>query len=275
MAAEIDELIGHSNAPNLYNALTDLPVPFIGFRTGLQGERIMLYGTFPGLYDSAIDLEAGSMTATQIEECVTVLLRFNDDKKNVYSDRKTLAQAILAKHEVAKKALIASGRPREKVEAMPHVQVALLHSLLEYDTLLDQVIMWHNLPYWESAARFKDLETMNRKEREADPSAPAIALTQLSFPDTERAAFLRAKLDRKIALLRTVEALRVYAAEHDRKLPRRLADIKEVPVPIDPMTGAAFEYELDGDVAHLRASAPAKATPSVDNSVTYELRIRK
>ena len=66
----------------------------------------------------------------------------------------------------------------------------------------------------------------------------------------------QARLDQRIALLRHVEALRLYAAEHDGTLPANLSDIS-VPLPDDPFTGKPFRYEVDGDTAHLRGSPPA------------------
>ena len=63
------------------------------------------------------------------------------------------------------------------------------------------------------------------------------------------------RLDQRIALLRHVEALRLYAAEHDGTLPAKLSEIS-VPLPDDPFTGKPFRYEVAGDTAHLRGSPP-------------------
>ena len=38
-------------------------------------------------------------------------------------------------------------------------------------------------------------------------------------------------IERRLAALRTIEAIRMFAASHDGKLPAALGDIKEVPVP--------------------------------------------
>src|SRR5262249_62142375 len=40
------------------------------------------------------------------------------------------------------------------------------------------------------------------------------------------------------------------------KPPAGLANLREVPVPMDPMTGQAFAYVLNGDRATLAAAAP-------------------
>lgn len=54
-------------------------------------------------------------------------------------------------------------------------------------------------------------------------------------------------------MLRLLEALRLYAAQHDARLPDRLDDVTEVPIPIDPVTGRPFEYRRDGAKARLQA----------------------
>ena len=68
-------------------------------------------------------------------------------------------------------------------------------------------------------------------------------LFALLVPGVFKVQEAKARVERRLGLLRHVEALRLYAAEHDGKLPARLADIK-VPLPVDPFTGKAFLYGL-------------------------------
>jgi hypothetical protein len=274
MEVAVDELIGRRDAPNLYFALTDLPAPLVNMRKGLQAERISVYATFPGL-SAATDLNAGNVAEEQLSQAVKLLSNFDDKGFEYYRDRYRLGRDILAKHDAAKKALVAAGRPREKVEAMPPLQVALLHGLLEYDALFDEMIVWQNLPYPEQRERLDALDKRVRVNRRDEPDSPAISLVRLFLPAVNKVTFAQARVQRKVALLRTVEAIRYYAAAHDGKLPPDLAAIKEVPVPADPVTGTAFEYRLDGDMATLTAPAPGREAPHAGNSVVYELRIRK
>jgi hypothetical protein len=51
--------------------------------------------------------------------------------------------------------------------------------------------------------------------------------------------------------LRVLEALRICAARHGDKLPDELANVNDVPVPNDPVTGKPFDYHRDGDKAYL------------------------
>jgi hypothetical protein len=54
----------------------------------------------------------------------------------------------------------------------------------------------------------------------------------------------------------SAEAIRSYAASHDGQLPQTLAEVTEVPVPKDPMSGAAFRYTRTGAGAVLEPTAP-------------------
>ena len=79
-------------------------------------------------------------------------------------------------------------------------------------------------------------------------------------------------LDRRVAALRVVEAIRLYAASHDGKLPEDLNQVTEVPVPDDPATGKPFEYRRDGAAAVLALpDAGMKGRPIPP----YRITIRK
>jgi hypothetical protein len=66
-------------------------------------------------------------------------------------------------------------------------------------------------------------------------------------PNMRKAYTSLATTDRRIAMLRCVEAVRAYAATHGGRPPAALADLTETPAPLDPMTGRAFAYRADAD----------------------------
>ena len=83
------------------------------------------------------------------------------------------------------------------------------------------------------------------------------------------------RLDRHIAALRCVEAIRLHAAAHGGKLPSALSDITEVPVPMDPVTDRPFEYEVKGATARLTAPLQdGDKTPRFER-LTYEITLRR
>ncbi len=73
-------------------------------------------------------------------------------------------------------------------------------------------------------------------------------------------------------MLRTIEALRMHAAENGR-WPENLGDVKIVSVPNDPFTNKPFEYLLKEGVATL--STPHDKTWNVaSGAARYELTLR-
>jgi hypothetical protein len=272
---QLDTYVEQPGAPNLYWSLAALPRPLIDPRNALYGQRTALHNVVPGLTNVLNDSQAGALPAEDLQKCSRYLEAVALEKPiSTFADRKKFTELLMARHETAKQALIAAGRPRDKVEAMPHLQVALLHSLFEFDRQYDDILKWRNSPYWEIHAFTKNEEEAQQSQKRA-PDAPVIQLGK-QFPGSPEQLYRRqAQLERDLTLYRTIEAVRHYAATHDGKLPPTLAAIKDVPLPLDPMTGKEFTYQLDGDTATLSAEAPANETPSSGNSATYELRIGK
>jgi hypothetical protein len=81
-------------------------------------------------------------------------------------------------------------------------------------------------------------------------------------------------LRQRLALLRQVEALRLYAAAHDGKFPEKLADCG-VPLPVDPFTGKPFLYEVKDGTAHVRGTPPPREVKNPSFNVRYEVTVRK
>jgi hypothetical protein len=278
----LEELLQHPKTPNLYWALTDLPQPLIDLRLGLQGERVGAYGNFPGLAEAAADPNAGPMTPEQIQKCVERLLdpRFFPQDENLgVINRLVLGTAVSRKHEEAKKALIALGRPKEKVEALPHLEVALLHAMADYDRALDDFIKWQSLPYPVAWPRIQATIKGQRKGPVLlmgyGGEGPAIPLTPLMIPALQKILQARGRIDRRFAALRCVEAIRLFAAAHDGTLPAQLDDIQDVPVPLDPVTGKAFQYQCNGGRAVLFAE-PFPGLMTEDRFLpAYELILKR
>jgi hypothetical protein len=93
---------------------------------------------------------------------------------------------------------------------------------------------------------------------QADGSGP-LALFASMIPALDSVMKNRLKIDRRVAALRVIEALRLHAAAHGGQLPESLDQIKEVPVPEDPATGEPFIYRAadEAGILHgLRAELP-------------------
>src|SRR5262249_50684061 len=150
--------------------------------------------------------EAGQLVARIMDEPFGVL-----PEVRRLINPSVMAQLIQLRHEAAKKALIEQGRPKEKVEAMPHLQVALLHACLQYDRQLDEMTKWRTFPYWQAREEV-EAAIRRRKDEEKNNVAnqPAIPLAKLLLPAVEKVFASRGRVDRRIAALRCVEAIRLY-----------------------------------------------------------------
>lgn len=79
-------------------------------------------------------------------------------------------------------------------------------------------------------------------------------------------------LDRKIAALQCIEALRLYAGSHDGKFPVKLSDVAEVKIPDDPVTKKPFSYKSTGSEAVLEMEATEDSEGR--DAVRYELKLK-
>ena len=268
----LEEFIQQPGAPDLYWSLTDLPRPFIDLREPMQGERLMAYGTFPGMAAMADDLNAKAFTPEQVEPLVKLLGEISDEQNGILQvkDKALLALRLAARHEAAKKILIAQGRPKEFVDAMPHVQVGLMVALVQYDEDFDELLKWQGLPFWEARPGMERAEQRLKDTRD-DKDAPAIPLAKLLLPAVKKVFAARTRIDRQIAALRCVEAIRLYAAAHGGQPPASLDEIKDTPLPPDPMNNKAFDYRRVGDRAFLGCVTFPSPTPGNYDTPTFEL----
>jgi hypothetical protein len=285
MLERVEELMQLPDAPNLYWSLTDLPRPLIDLRKPLQGEKINVDHLFPGLRELANDPDLKPLSNEKLEELMDKYaraLRVMADESEPEWKLK-LGTKVMAGlgHANAKKFLIAQGFAADKVEKLPAVQASLYHAILEHDRLYDEMLKWQNLPYHEAVPGYAELdrELKNLKMQHIGIGAARDVPTGLPLASMLMPAFLRARIaqervDRKVALLRTIEAIRLHAAANGGKLPAKLEDIKAVPLPIDPLTGKPFDYEAEGNKATLIGPPSPGERSNQTNTLKYELTLK-
>lgn len=268
-ATELSQIPG---APNLYWALTDLPRPLINLREAMQAERLMVNALFP-LQESGVDVRTTPLSIQQFQER---LRQLTGDPPYERTKFRLALIAITAKcYPEAKRFLLSQGKSPETVEAMPRFQVVLLFALAEYDRLFDEMVKWQGLPYWQARPGLDKAIQGVKEEKVKAGELERIPLAALLIPAVEKVFFSTTRIDRKIAALRCIEAIRLYGAGHDGKLPGALSEITEVPIPIDPVTGKEFEYRVEEGKAVLAAPPPAGEKPSSGNYLKYELTLAK
>ncbi len=264
MKAQVETLIGRPDCPNLYWALTNLPRPFVDIRKALAGERAWLLFSSPACRDP----RKVRFTAQQWDQLFLDAMTLMDhERKQSEADKKLLADWVARVYPKAKQYLLDQGMASKAVEAMPEKQAILVYLMDHYHITKDDYFKWLALEYWQAH------EGLARAEKAAEQlkhdDAELIAATML--PSLTRAYYLYNRLDQGIAALRCIEAIRMYAANHDGKLPTSLADITEVPIPIDPITGKAFRYKLEAGMGVLECPPPPGALAK--NGTRYELTI--
>src|SRR5262249_52190473 len=157
--------------------------------------------------------------------------------------------------------------------------IIAVHAFRECRAAADDLLKWAHLP--ESLghpAHKKSIEAYNKAFLRLDMLYFRGLLKGLADGGSEGLATPMAqgfnvtgRLNRRFAALRAIEAVRVHAAGSG-KLPAKLGDVVELPVPGDPLSGKAFEYSVADEVATLHAPPRAGETATSANSFTYEVR---
>ncbi len=112
------------------------------------------------------------------------------------------------------------------------------------------------LPYPQAKAALEEVAARTQ-ELKAARNEPAVALLALGDAAIQKCYYANARLDRRIAGLMAVEAVRHHAAGAKGTPPAVLAEIVTVPVPPDPHTGRPFEYAARADGFTLTAPETA------------------
>lgn len=277
MLRQTDNLIAAPDSPNLYWALTELPRPFIDLRTPLEGERVIVDSMFPGVREALADTRGKPLTAEQtkvlLQKLAPVLAQEWKGERAQYE--KYLEGRAEKVYDEAKRFLIAQGRKQEDVEKLPSQYAVLLYEVAHYDELYDEMRKWMSLPSSQARPALQELEKRLKAEKDQSRAGLGDSLALLLIPAMNKVLDAQTRLERNIALLRCVEAVRLYAAGHGGKPPAALGDIKEVPVPADPLTGKPFAYKLDGNQVTLFAPPPAGAAANSGNARRYVLTIQQ
>jgi hypothetical protein len=270
MFKALRDYLEHPKSPNLYWALTTLPCPLIDLRKAADVESAMLYLSYPDLRA----IHAGDRTPRDWQAVIDRVLGDLEPLRAATgsaANRLLLTALALKAYPDAKQRLIESGQSAQEVEAMPVFEVIAIDALTTYDELRDRTMCWFYFPYWQARTRIEAAQQYLLTEGRRRETIP---LASLLMPAMRSISLAQARSDREVAILRVVEALRMNAAAHEGQWPKQLADVSNVPLPIDPLTGKDFDYSLHGDEAVVN-SAPSDDPPSKSARVRYELHLAK
>ncbi len=254
-------LVQHPQSPNLYWALAAMPRPLVETRRAMAVERQFLYHQVKllkevdetprsvGYWQEFIDrlLPQMGMLGSEVG-----LPSLSEDPE---AARAALVAFVAAAYPGAKDYLIREQKiPRDQVEAYPTAQVVFLAMVRFYDQWRDEVFKWTHVPFWQGRLAMASVDVDAALNQAANRYGWCALPTQTLLPAVFAVRNAEARCVQTVALLQTVEAVRMYAAEHDGKLPPAL-DALPVPAPMEPFTGKPIEYELLGTRAVLSGHA--------------------
>ena len=259
----LEEMLEQPGCPNLYWALTNLPNPLIPLDKGMEGERALTLSEFRDL-DASAPMSVDQLTRF-LAHTDSLLgdgkpSKPGESRARAWLDARTMDEGLLG---AARRRLVEHGLPEGRLRRFPADQVILLDAKREYDVGLDDLRKLVNLPAWQAEA----LAAQTKPARES--ALFADVLLQGIYQVRRK----QVRLEQRIALLRHVEALRLYAAEHHGTLPAKLSEIP-VPLPDDPFTGKPFRYEVQGITAHLHGTPPASEEKDPAYNLHYEVTLR-
>jgi hypothetical protein len=269
----LPDLIERPDAPNLYWALTAMPRPIIDLRKATEMEQRFVELQFPEL--AKIDrLRTDEQWDALLAAFRKEFQRLTREERNAKAPRVgTAPEDPAAKSPdlpVAKKYLTERlGIKASEVDAMPAARILLLWIVSYSREVFDDQFKSAYLPYPHTRPAMEAAE----KRLMAAPDTEAQRLAGGLVPALTAVTAAQVRVDRKLAALRVIEALRLYAANNGGQLPDRLDQITEVPVPDDPGTGKPFEYASDGRTATLTGRLPDE--PQRPTSLRYKVTVRK
>jgi hypothetical protein len=265
----LEELIQQPDAPNLYWALTDLPNPLVDNRRGVSADRMMSSGTLSEVLDpkrpwAQDEVPANVKKLTELGIMLAEIPMAGRKPAEAWMQERLKDEAWLT---AARKYLTDRGYPAGAVAKYPAEQVLFFKLYSRARLLRDEALKWMNVPYWQAEEAFAELTKA--------PAEMEDKIAQVLVMAVPKVRTSHARLEQRLGLLRVVEAIRLDGSKNGGKLPAKLTELS-VPLPLDPVTGKAFEYKVDGMTAVLEGK-PTRFT-GLSGSTThykYEVRLRK
>jgi hypothetical protein len=280
-AGTVTDFVERPGAPNLYWALTALPRPLIDLRTVLEREYRIVEMEIPELdeLERARTAEQWDGVLRQVRTKLRALLggltsiKGKPGKLPSWLPKDCAPEDPAAKSPdlpAARKFVVRTkGLSADQVEALPPAQVLLLYMAGTYHEDRDDSYRAAYLPYPQARTL---LEAAQKRLRDA-PATEGHVPSRLLLPGWNKVLAAHGRLERQLAALRVIEALRMHAAAHDGQLPDKLADVTAVPLPNDPGTGRPFQYTREAGTATLVSQIAGDPLPG--NGLRYRVTIRK
>jgi hypothetical protein len=263
----VEELIAQPDAPNFYWPLTALPRPLVNMRDEIETEQVIGHYLLPdmnGTNAPRTDAEVSALLARLHARWVVLAkLSAHEGGKDSPSIEPDLAKFRAATLPEAKAFFKERGT---STDGMSDDRTILTFLGADFRETRDAAFKPYYLPYPEAAAYYK--EAREGAERKTAAKGSKSSIVQLILPTVDHVHLAEVRLDRRVAALRVIEALRLQAAADRGEFPDSLDAIKLVPVPNDPLTGKSFGFRRDGDARVLSAPALSDRAPALSYKIT-------
>lgn len=262
---QVKDFIATPGSPNIYWPLATLPYPLIDMRPAFEYEM-----TLPRLLLPILDhpAEKNYSQSEWLKRFRDSLDAFGAATSGPSPSRSMLSQVgmtamVMQSYPPALEQLVKWGYDKQQLEAMPTAQVVAIHQSEIYQYAYQQTFKWALL---NGSVDQSDLPDPFEKLK-ADGIIGGESNTQriipfisLLMPAVHAARNAEHRLSARIAALQTLEAVRMYAANHEGQLPKSLSDIREVRIPSGPNPAQPLQYTVDNQRALL--FVPAHVAPA-------------
>lgn len=246
MIGRVDEWIGRADSPNLYWAFSSLPKPFINPRFALDGEVRFQEGFLPALRDMELGPVSEDVATTTLANwCKNLSGATAGELGGLENLAANVGVAAMAgvQGPGAKKDLLARGLAKKDVDAMPAAQAVLLRSIYKHRDVWDDQVKCFSLPTHKAFAELERIDRQAKKARAEAKDDALFAVMTLLYPAVQKVHFAQARFERRVALIRALEAVRLQIASDNGAIPKSLDAVTVVSVPEDPFLAKPFEYK--------------------------------
>lgn len=278
------DLIANPDSPNMYWALTELPTPPIDLRPAARFEMDFGPRMFPFIRQAETTEHAPEEWNRLFTQSIrdfgkisgdVVLMQGGQNQTPSLEDVRAGIAATglgLMGYTHAKERLIAQGRDADRIERMAVGQVIAIYTERICRRFSDNYEKLWYMPFADMRVASDKLEKELRAAAfyGTDADRELIPIVSVLMPAIQNVRAAQVRLEREMAALRVIEALRMHAAGNGGALPKSLDDITVVPVPLNPATSKAFLYKLNGSTAILDLP-PSDGTSSGNRR--YEIQI--
>jgi hypothetical protein len=250
-------LVQHPDTPNLYWAFASLPRPLVDIRHAMAMERQLLFLQLKVLREVNETPRPAGYWRDFLDRLIPQLGYMADDlgmrwaKDDPETARAALVGFVAAAYPAAKRYLIEDcGMARQQVEAYPTAQVVFLAVVRYHEAARDGYFKWIYLPYWQAEGKIRGLHFQDLVGMKPNRGGFAAAPAEMLLPAVFAVRHAVARNQQQLAMMQTIEAIRIYGAAHGGRLPATLDDLT-LPAPVEPVTGKPLDYRCQGDQAVL------------------------